>query len=301
MRRTVMTVALAIVAFAVLISPATAQVSPDWTLIKYTNTGGNWLSISIRGHANGNGPVVLGFGLAQPQHGIGWVLPFRLGRGPTTVSLVANGTHEQVTLLPEPSGSFDAVIDLAPGDGAVAVVVFVANGVLAEVIDDAPSGAVRLKGAGARALELDDVSTGAGAVAGPAGVAAGTVKAQTATGIVGGIEMTSCAVCIGTWRSPAGVAGTWAVAHTHLGPLWLPDPAGVGHINFAGPAGSWTWRWMGLGLIHARYGAFQVLEDGGPAFAQGAPVVAAWAPVGEDWKLWELANHWPIIPVAASP
>jgi hypothetical protein len=296
-RRAILMATLALGLAAATVSPLAAQLQRDWMLIKYTNTGGDWISIHVTGHATGTGPVILGYGLAQPEKGFAWVLPFRIGWGPTTVSLSANGTRRTVQILAAPSGAFDSSIAIAPYDGPTAVLVFVANGIIDTISDDAPPGAVRLQGTGSRALEVGAVTSGAGVTAGAAAVAVGTATAHSVAGVVGGIEPVSCAACVGSWRSPSGLTRTWAQAHTYLGVLFLSDVAGIGPFTFAGPAGTWTWRWVGLGLIHARYGAFQTLEEGGPEVVRGGPVVAAWAPVGQDWKLWEVANHEPIVPL----
>jgi hypothetical protein len=100
--------------------------------------------------------------------------------------------------------------------------------------------------------------------AGTAVATAEEVFEVTTDGLVGAFNWNPCKLCDGASSSPDGTTETW-----HVG----PETSGVESktVQFVGPAGSWAWSWSGVMSTHF--------------LAFGDPVIAAYAPIGDDWPM----------------
>jgi hypothetical protein len=130
------------------------------------------------------------------------------------------------------------------------------------------------RGVGATELRLGDMGGSAVAVL-ATGAGAVSAAGHPTTGVVGAMDRVCN--CRGTWSGPGRLGSHWAAVTAYV-----PDVCCVvsGHSTVAGPAGAWQWSWSGL------YDGSSELVLGGPS----TPVIAAYAPIGDDWKLFAAAK-----------
>ncbi|MBI4729406.1 MAG: hypothetical protein HY775_07885 [Acidobacteria bacterium] len=143
--------------------------------------------------------------------------------------------------------------ELGSGE-ALAALLFVGGGAVAELVPSVVvhRGSVtlsRTEGNGTTILGLMDPDIGGvGVQALDFAVGSGEVSRSVGAGLVG---VSVCTprdkLCSAGWESPDGRSGSYA---------------------FAGPPGTWIWRWSGV----------------------GNPNLAAWAPIGNDWTLFAGAS-----------
>jgi hypothetical protein len=128
-------------------------------------------------------------------------------------------------------------------------------------------------GHGSRAISVGD-SRNEGLAAGGS-FAAGSVMSRTrvSSGIVGAMDV-ACDACRGAWAAPLDLLGNWA---SRPASMLVDQPSPMDQPNktaFAGPGGNWSWQWIG-------------------ATDPTAPTqLAAWAPVGDAWRLFKDIPAW---------
>ena len=281
---------------------------PDWIFAKVEASVPTRIrsAFRVRGHWTGPGPLVMGVGLASrggPFEFSG-VDVRRLGGGRTTVSLAAGTSHRRLDFAVNYHGTVDAqplYIDDQTAS-TIGVVFFLVNGAIDDVLWEpqsvgfaAPdvSSSVR-SGRGAQALMVGS-PTGGGATVAAAGLGAGLAyyRDTVPTGLVGAMEWISCQACSGTWAPPGGPRHRWVQARNYAWPAcWCGSDVGA-DTAFAGPAGAWRWSWSGVSAPSPDFAALDLAGAeafGGPTYALAEPVAAAWAPIGNDWKLFDTCN-----------
>lgn len=251
--------------------------------------------LRVFGHRTDTGPLVIGIGFAHLGPAVRETRTSvrRFGGGPTIASLVIGPAPGEVDLVVtvEEDGSFAlSARDWTQGAKTVATLVFVVNGAIDAirwgVVDVAPAAAhvvaTTRTGKGARAVHLSEVGDGTNTAMGVGSAAVGQSESShlVESGIVGAMERYSCHVCQGTWTAPDGASGEWKnIKYEDHGVCACWVGLNPGTSWFAGPAGQWQFGWAG-------FTAGSPLElDDSAAHLLSRPVVAAWAPVGEDWLL----------------
>lgn len=286
-------ISLLILLAGVLTGPVgSAQVEPNWVLARVVTgpTGANGISIELAGSATltGTGPAVFGHGLALRGFGAHLLSVWNVGGDGLSVTTSRDLGGYDVQVSP-PTGDgytfeYSAWLNLRfePAE-TIVLVVFAPNATLGDLsaAATAASGEITFtsfSGTGATAIPLvDPERDGMGAQAGPAGAAVATeYSASPAAGIVGAIVTRECeGPCTAQWEGP-GVSGGWTGVGAHALFGGIANPT-FEWPSFVGPAGEWTWRWTGAMLA----------DDAAPIWLFGSPVIAAWAPIGEDWTRFE--------------
>jgi hypothetical protein len=275
-----------------LISRKVPRSSSNWVLVKATSARVTRITspFAVWGRRTGQGPLVLGIGMAvEGTYPFSWVSVERLSGGSPTVAFTAGPARQVIrfTVLENRGGFSFAPVSIQDDATLVAVMVFVVNGVI-DGVDWAPRGedasvaSSTRWGTGAAALEVRAPTSGAGVVVAGAGAGAGSYARTVPKGIAGAFEWMSCQSCVGRWTPPGGEAHPWVnVRHQAWPVCWCGSVVGLGTV-FAGRAGRWNWTWTGVSA--SDHGG--VLTDGaGMLLAE--PVLAAYAPIGADWVLFE--------------
>jgi hypothetical protein len=286
MRARLILATLCIAAVAAL--PALSKAAgDDWILIKATaGEGGTSQGISIGIHGTGlttgADELILGYGIGTPD--FSFLNLANMGKdgihADTSADLGAQ--HVEVT-PPDAAGEFELGVGIGTGatlaEGeSIGIVIWVTGATitgldLASVT--AGSGTFSTttsSGSGSRALAVADPSRNGPAVsAGSLGAGVASVDETTASGLVGAVEWL-CEVCMGSWTAPDGRTGSWTANGNNL--VAAGSWGAGGPVSFSGPDGAWNWSWTG------------VTTANGITLAQpGAPVIAAYAPIGDDWTL----------------
>ncbi|MFN2613420.1 MAG: hypothetical protein ABR552_01200 [Actinomycetota bacterium] len=259
---------------------ARADAPPDWALLTITagaseaHVCAKWIVTQIPS-PDGSAPV---FGWGFGHTGFGTEILVRTdGYGPTSISTTKSlgGVSFQVTTEGDPGSHIDQFVlvcgNLAPGERAAGVVfgTGLTIGVAPQPVFEFGDGTFTYDvetGTGSRAVLIaqpDD--DGVGASVGSAAFGSSTPRQTADVGIVGAIDTyrTCLGMCRMGWASPDGDMRALSVVST---PAYSSRVDGT----FAGPAGEWSWWWTGAT----------------PGYdAHGAPVLAAYAPIGDEWTL----------------
>jgi hypothetical protein len=283
--------ALGVLLFLLFLSslgPARAGAKTDWILVKALvgPRVGDTLVMKVSGTVKptGKGPLVFGQAYAGP-HG-GFVDLFSVGGDGLHVRSTRDAGSLDVEILPGEAGSFRfqgrfQTDTVDPGE-RIAWLTFFTNSVVEKVkvkhgLLEGDAAFAESMGNGSKAIPVAGPQVeGAAVAAGP--VAAGTASASATVGrgLVGAFDPL-CQTCRGSWRAPGGRSGDWSFTYVSAVVIGFADAEGG--ISFAGPAGKWAWDWTG---VRPPLDPFFVLF-----FEAGTPVMVAYAPIGDDWKLFE--------------
>ncbi len=266
----------------------------NWALAKVTTASPAEITApySVWGRRTGPGPLVMGVGLASHggEYPFSWVSVTRLAGGSPAVSVAAGPVGQQLRLdlVWDERGTFSAQpVHFQQKASVVAVLFFVVNGVIDGVEWDPQTPGVPFSsslryGTGAQALMVGKPSGGAALAAASAGAGVATYRRTVPTGIVGGMEWLSCQACGGTWTRPDDSARAWVHVRNHAwAACWCSSSLGL-RTEFAGPAGSWKWTWSGVSAPE-----HTGILDEGAGYYLSEPVAAAYAPIGNDWSLFD--------------
>ena len=272
-------------------APARRPPATNWVLAKAITGSAARISVdfAIEGHGTGDGPVVIGVGLASRggPNPFSYIDVARFGGGSPSVALAAgpNRQQDRLEVLHDDGGTFwTPSVSIDNEAKTIAFLFFAVNGVIDDVTwrpaaGSAPFRSSVRRGSGATALMVGSPSGGATLSGGSAGAGFATYERRVPTGIAGAMEWLSCQACAGTWTSPDGRSRTWAHARNHAYPVcWCSSGLGV-KTAFAGAAGDWAWSWSGLSAPPGW------IVPGRPADLLGEPAAAAYAPIGRDWVL----------------
>ena len=260
-------------------APVGASTQDNWAEVRVAlPTAASTVTIKSWGQGTSvvGAPSVVGWGTSWPGgHSV-----YMLGSGGT--SGVSGSTYVgSITVLPETSspdgmgwgtylefqGSFKAgdvftIVFFAPGAS------FSSSGGYATA-DGNTIPITTTQGSGSTAIAVAAPGTQGVAVATPAG-AGGFVPSSTASpseGIIGAVPQYDCmsGYCFTDWTTPDGRTGSYPMLGVN-GPVTGVDASGPNSPSFAGPAGTWSWGFVG---------------------ASRSDVIAAFAPIGSDWTLYE--------------
>lgn len=266
-----------VMAFLLASAPAHAAVEPaNWVLIDVYaghKAGSGTLEIDIAAAGRRNEPLMIGWaesgGYISVHHTRSAevvVAPRRAGVG--ELGAFVGGGSARIFGSPR--------ISLRARQHAVFVIFFPGGR-----IEGRPrtklitrSGALRSRvttGSGAEVVSLGEASGGDGVVVGTAAFGGFSHSDVIDRGIIGS-QVSLCESCAGAWRAPDRTRGDWSTegsgAGTNGGWMTEGDPA------FAGPRGRWTWSLDGV-----------MTGQDTTSSVPGAPVLAAYAPIGEAWRL----------------
>lgn len=261
-----------------LVAPAAAAVQNNWAearVVLPTSASQVEINFSGTGSAVAGSPDATGFGASWP--GGHFVDLFRPN---TTSGISASGYAGSVTVLPESTTPGGAGFGAAFGfhgpfqPGAVLTLLFfdpsnsLAQTTAAASADGTAVPVDIIEGSGAATVSISSPTTQGTAVATPV-ASAGFVTSTTAVpsaGIVGAASSDCLSgYCYTDWAAPDGRTGSYPTAGVNALFTGI-DVGGPNPPSFAGPAGSWSWRYVG---------------------ASGADVIAALAPIGADWTLYQ--------------
>lgn len=268
--------------------PAAGTAKPDWLLVRAT-AGGKGAAVFIemhaRGHTTPRGPFVFGQGFASRSGSFVGVRNF--GRDGVSATSTSEAGGQAVRLAPAEANNFRIDAEdirwlLRPGE-TLAILWFVGNGAMDRVSVRHELGLgladfdVRT-GSGSTAMSVaGPASDGVAAAAGPLGAGSSRYAAASRRGLVGAFEFSCEGSCTGAWRGPGGREGSWSWTGegvlTGLGEQ-------QGQISFAGPAGRWSWDWTGVAVSPVFFPYFESPRT-------GSPVIGAWAPIGDGWRLFD--------------
>jgi hypothetical protein len=275
---------------------------PDWMV-----AWGPALPDEMTFHAtvapSGRGPLVVGagsgvLGQSDPDLIVGpvgidngdrdfaWVSVYRVGGDGLSVRTKAGPFAQRIDVLPASNGTFELTSHLgAPHGRMSAVTVFVANGsFVTHRLNGGRPPAMNVRyGSGSRALSLTD-GTGNGASVGPIGAAAASRAERSSVGLVGAFDV-YCVACRGTFTGP-NTSGSFVSAQLYGNYLFVFSWQ-EGQNEFAGPPGRWSFRWDGATLNDP----FRTTWHG-PSAVLASPVYAAYAPIGEPWKIFRGVRPW---------
>ena len=297
---------------AVGVSPLTVRAAPiDWVLATMTVTqpaaqqsGGSFsigegsgelapgeapaprqrpphLDIAISGRDTGDHSTVLGSAAAFDGRGFSDV--FDSDNGGFHVQTTKDLGSVDLQLTNKRTSGF-VFITGASAFGSVhtlTMLAFIANGTIDSFHVDASGGTPQVfTGSGSRAIgAADPESSGVAVDASVAAAGASTLDVTSPLGLVGGPDLFECTHCSVSWKTPTGATGQ--VDQQTMPFIFLPVPIPVpplplpsldsisGDDGFFGPAGAWSWSWTGVNVR--------------PEMSQ--TIAAAYAPVGDLWKL----------------
>jgi hypothetical protein len=300
------TVLAGIAAAMTVVPAASSAASIDWMVVRYTATRSVQLDLAVaaelvsgsdRTLVYGVGTGLTGRGPKQRYYN-GVYMGVYGGRSSQDVAVSASGvgTRQRVRLPDEVVAlSYDRAgirieetLSLTAGQ-TFAVALFVPHGRLTYPYHSpAPAGVRKVvrTGRGSTAIRIADLrDAGVGAEAGPMGAGALVHKVKASRGLIGAAD--AWCNCAGRWIGPGGRAGQWSAVDTVAsGPVcWCSGAFGAGDFDYVGPRGDWSWTWAGLTGV--RQAAWIKL------FGPSSPVIAAYAPVGEDWRYF--AGDYPLL------
>lgn len=259
---------------------AHATEPPDWILIKVTagpdGASDVHLTAGSTGHTTGG---ILARGIASSDADSAFMDVGTWSDAPIGVKTNESlGSLEITPIEPSTEGRFFIAFGLGFSDlepGATAVGLYFVTGAVFDSVEvrgaTAEAGSVATEihsGSGSTVIPLvTPADEGTALVVGPLAAGSTTHDASSIAGLVGGFDTIGCDRCTYGWRSPDARTGSGRSEVLHA-PMFSIGSS-EGDEAFAGPAGDWRWTWSGL------------QHDG------GAPIIGAYAPIGEDWILFK--------------
>jgi len=262
------------------VGPASAVADMDWFQVKVVAgpQGADFdIDTFFTAFSGGDGPLVSGFGYSRQGWGGAIVVDMGGGKSSLTTTRDYGGLHVNAVRTGSrvDSSAFISFPSMPPGESA-SLLMFAPNvadfRAFRSVRFHNGSGDVQVTSGSGSAVVEPVTSDSTGRALELASVAAGDAVHTTeqSTAIVGAM-VADCVKCDGGWTSPDGRTRDFSNISV---PVVLHGAGGA--ASFAGPPGTWQWRWSGVRAVQ------NDADD-----PNAPPALAAFAPIGDDWVLYK--------------